>query len=49
MKNIESKVTKKRFGLGDGEITTFCEMSSEGEACGGVSCPMYQKCWEDQN
>jgi len=47
MKNIESKVMEKnRFGLKNNEITTLCEMSDEGSICTGVSCPLYQRCWE---
>jgi len=47
MTNIESKVERKRFGENMGEIMTFCKMSDGGEACSGISCPLYQTCWKD--
>ena len=48
MTNIESEVVeKRRFGHGEDDVIIFCKMSSEGEACDGITCPMYQNCWKD--
>tara|TARA_Y100000310_G_scaffold337938_1_gene426270 strand:- start:5019 stop:5321 length:303 start_codon:yes stop_codon:yes gene_type:complete len=40
------KFERRRIGLESEDVLTECLKSNEGYACGGISCPMYQRCWE---